>query len=110
MYPLRVNYFSDAKAQGYRFVENQAELLKVYDKVFHSSVKTYIANTNAEDVWGNDYFLQTGYGQIGIYVKTTGDCPACTFDMKVKIIASNTIYRESVEDIFGNPLNGQNNP
>jgi hypothetical protein len=103
MYPLRVHYFDDARGTDYRFLNSPAELHRVYDRVFHQSVKDYIVNYDADEVTGNDYFLQTGYGQIGIYCTTHGDCPSCGFDFKVKIIASNTIYRESIEDDLGNP-------
>ena len=104
MYPLRVNYYDDPRPAEYRLLNAPEELLRVYDRVFHPAVKDYIAKVDANEVWGNDYFLQTGYGQIGVYCTTQGDCPACNFSFKVKIIASNTIYRESTEDIFGNPL------
>jgi hypothetical protein len=104
MYPLRINYYTDPKDADYRFVNSPAELLSVYDKVFHKSVKDYIANYEASKVWGNDYFLQTGFGEIGIYCKTLGDCPKCDFEFKVKIIHSNLIYRATIEDDFGNPL------
>ena len=102
MYPLRINYYTDPRPTGYRFLNTPAELLGVYDKVFHQSVKDYIAKYDANEVWGNDYFLQTGYGQIGIYCTTIGECPSCNFEFKVKIIASNTIYRETTGDDLGN--------
>lgn len=104
VYPLRTQYYTDPKVADYRFVNSPAELLAVYDKVFHKSVKDYIANYDANAVWGNDYFLQTGSGQIGIYCTTLGECPNCNFEFKVKIIHSNLIYRDTIEDIFGNPL------
>lgn len=47
MYPLRVNYYTDPKPSEYRFLQSPAELLDVYDKVFHKSVKHYIANYDA---------------------------------------------------------------
>jgi len=103
MYPLRVNYYTDPKPSEYRFLQSPAELLDVYDKVFHKSVKDYIANYDANEVWGNDYFLQTGTGEIGIYCTTLGVCPECSFEFKVKIIGSHWIYRDTIEDIFGNP-------
>lgn len=103
MYPLRITYYTDPKAADYRFLNSTAELLDVYEKVFHKSIKEYIANYDANEVWGNDYFLQTGSGQIGINCETLGDCPTCNFEFKVKIIRSNSIYRDTVEDIFGNP-------
>jgi len=109
-YPLRIQYYTDPKAADYRFLNSPAELLAVYDKVFHKSVKDYIASYDANDVWGNDYFLQTGTGQIGIYCKTLGECSACNFEFKVKIIHSNSIYRDTVEDAFGNPLKPGNEP
>jgi hypothetical protein len=96
MYPLRVLFFTDPKAADYRFLNSPAELLDVYDEVFHKSVKEYIAGHDANNVLGNDYFLQTGNGQIGIYCTTHGECPACSFDFKVKIIRSNSIYREGL--------------
>lgn len=110
MYPLRINYYTDPKAADYRFLNSQAELLTAYDKVFHRSVKNYIANFDANDLWGNYYFLQTGYGQIGIYCTTMGECPSCDFEFKVKIVASNTIYRETIEDDFGNPIKSGSTP
>lgn len=108
MYPLRIKYYTDPKPADYRFLNSPAELLDVYDKVFHQSVKDYIAKYDADDVWGNDYFLQTGYGQIGIYCTTIGECPSCNFEFKVKIIHSSTIYRETIEDDFGNPIKPNN--
>lgn len=110
MYPLRINYYTDPKPADYHFLNSPTELLDVYDKVFHQSVKDYIATYDANEVWGNDYFLQTGYGQIGIYCTTIGECPSCNFEFKVKIIASNTIYRETIEDDFGNPIKPGNTP
>ncbi len=110
MYPLRVLYYTDPKAADYRFLNSPAELLRVYDKVFHKSVKDYIASYDAVEVWGNDYFLRTGSGQIGIYCHTLGECPACTFEFQVKIIRSNSIYRDTVEDAFGNPLKPSDKP
>ena len=104
MYPLRVLFYSDEKAADYRFLTSPGELLRVYDKVFHESVKDYIAGYDADKVWGNDYFLQTGSGQIGIYCTTFGECPSCSFEFKVKVIRSNSIYRDTIEDAFGNPL------
>ncbi|MEP7148152.1 MAG: hypothetical protein ABI857_04655 [Acidobacteriota bacterium] len=104
MYPLRVRYFDDPRGADYRFLNSPAELLRVYDRVFHNTVIDYIRNVDANEVWGNDYFLQTGYGQIGIYCTTHGYCPECNFDFKVKIIASNTIYRDATEDLLGKPL------
>lgn len=95
MYPLRINYYSDPKATDYRYLNSPAELLRVYDKVLHKSVKDYIARWEANKVWGNDYFLQTGNGEIGIYCNTIGECPTCTFEFKVKIIHSNSIYQEN---------------
>jgi len=103
MYPLRAKYFDDARPAEYRFLNSPAELLQVYDKVFHQTVSDYIADVDPSEVTGNDYFLKTGYGQIGIYCTTHGDCPSCNFDFKVKIIASNSIYRDAAEDILGNP-------
>ncbi|HKP69400.1 MAG TPA: hypothetical protein VJV05_08955 [Pyrinomonadaceae bacterium] len=103
MYPLRVNYFDDRRDLGYRFLNSPAELLDVYDRVFHPTVITFIAKVDPDEIKGNDYFLQAGYGQLGIYCSTHGDCPSCTFDFKVKIIASNSIYRDATEDAFGNP-------
>lgn len=110
MYPLRINYYTDPKAADYRFLNSPAELIGVYDKVFHKSVKDYIVGYDADEVWGNDYFLQTGSGQVGIYCKTLGECPACNFEFKVKIIHSNSIYRDTIEDVFGNPLNPDKKP
>src|SRR5688500_12136840 len=104
MYPLRVTFFDDARAADYRFLNSPDELLSVYDRVFHQTVTDYIAQVDPNTVWGNDYFLQTGTGQIGIYCTTHGDCPSCTFDFKVKIVRGNSIYRDATEDIFGNPL------
>ena len=103
MYPLRVNFYTDPKPADYRFINSPEELLYTYENVFHESVKDYISNFNADEVWGNDYFLQTGSGQIGIYCTTIGECPNCTFDFKVKIIHSNSVYRDTIEDEFGNP-------
>jgi len=108
MYPLRINYYTDPKSSDYRFLESSTDLLQVYDKVFHSSVKEYIVSYDADKVWGNDYFLQTGTGQIGIYCKTAGECPECTFEFKVKIIHSNLIYRDTIEDVFGNTIHPSN--
>ena len=108
MYPLRVSYYTDPKPADYRFVNSPAELLAVYEMVFHQSVKDYISTYDADDLWGNDYFLQTGYGQVGIYCTTIGECPSCNFEFKVKIIHSNTIYRETIEDDFGNPIRRNN--
>ena len=104
MYPLRVNFYTDPNPADYRFLNSPDELLGVYENVFHKSVKDYIVNFDADEVWGNDYFLQTGSGQVGISCTTTGECPNCTFDFKVKIIHSNSIYRDTIEDEFGNPL------
>lgn len=99
MYPLRIHFYSDAKDADYRYLNTPAELVRVYDKVFHQSVKDYIANYDADKVWGNDYFLQTGTGEIGMYCTTLGECPACNFEFKVKIIHSNSIYRDTIEDV-----------
>ncbi|CAN5328920.1 hypothetical protein BH10ACI3_BH10ACI3_29720 [soil metagenome] len=110
MYPLRVNYYADPKAADYRFLNSPAELFGVYDEVFHKSVKDYIVSYDADKVWGNDYFLQTGTGAIGIYCKTIGECPSCSFEFKVKIIHSNSIYRDTIEDVFGNPLKPGDKP
>lgn len=104
MYPLRTRYYTDPKGSDYRYLNSPAELLGVYDNVFHKSVKDYIGNYDANEVWGNDYFLQTGTGEIGIYCKTLGECPTCNFEFKVKSIHSNSIYRDTIEDAFGNPL------
>jgi len=93
MFPLRVNYYTDARDADYRILNSASELLKVYDKVFHQSVKDYIANQNADHLRGNDYFLQTGFGQIGIYCTTLGECPDCNFKFQVKIISANAIYQ-----------------
>jgi hypothetical protein len=73
-------------------------------------VKDYIANYDADEVWGNDYFLQTGTGEIGIYCTTLGECPACNFEFKVKIIHSNLIYRDTIEDVLGNPIKPDDRP
>ena len=110
MYPLRINYYTDPKPAAYRFLNSPTELLDIYDKVFHKSVKDYIANYDADEVWGNDYFLQTGSGLIGIYFNTVGECPECDFTFKVKIIHSNLIYRETIEDVFGNPIKSAGKP
>ena len=110
MYPLRINYYTDPKPADYRFLNSPAELLAVYDKVFHKSVKAYIAGYDANEVWGNDYFLQTDSGQIGIYCSALGECPTCSFEFKVKIIHSNMIYRDTVDDVFGNPLKPGDKP
>lgn len=110
MYPLRIQYYTDPEAADYRFLNSPAELLDVYDKVFHKSVKDYIAGYDANEVWGNDYFLQTGTGQIGIYCNTLGECPACDFEFKVKIIRSNSIYRDTIEDVFGNQIKSDDKP
>ena len=110
MYPLRIQYYTDPKDADYRLLNSPAELLGVYDEVFHESVKDYIAGYDANEVWGNDYFLQTGTGQVGIYCTTTGECPGCDFEFKVKIIHSNSIYRETIEDAFGNPLKSGDRP
>ena len=104
MYPLRVNYYKDPRPTDYRFLKTPADLLAVYDNVFHKSVKDYIARYDANGVWGNDYFLQTGSGQIGIYCKTFGDCPECSFEFKVKLIHSNSIYRDAAADVSGDPI------
>ncbi len=104
MYPLRVTFYNDPKPADYRFLQSPDELLDVYDKVFHKSVVNYITSYDANEVWGNDYFLQTGTGQIGISCTTLGDCPECSFEFKVKVIRGNSIYRDTVEDIFGNPI------
>lgn len=96
MYPLRVNFYTDPREQEYRFIENSTELLNVYDQVFHESVKSYIANTNPAEIWGNSYFMQTGYGQIGIFVTCNGGEEDCTYKFRIKIINSNTIYNESI--------------
>src|SRR5687767_9008076 len=42
MYPLRVGYYDDPRQAGYRFLNERAELLRDYDKVFHKSVKDYV--------------------------------------------------------------------
>ncbi|MGE0245348.1 MAG: hypothetical protein AB7Q37_06850 [Pyrinomonadaceae bacterium] len=110
MYPLRVLFYTDPKPADYRFLNSPTELLDVYDDVFHISVKDYIARYDADEVWGNDYFLQTGIGQIGIYCTTLGECPTCSFEFKVKIVRSNSIYRDTVEDAFGNPLKLKDKP
>ncbi len=110
MYPLRYQYYTDAKDADYRYLNSPAELLRVYDKVFHKSVKDYIASYDANEIWGNDYFLQTGTGEIGIYCNTLGECPTCSFEFKVKIIHSNLIYRDTIEDIFGRPLKPGDKP
>lgn len=104
MYPLRIHFYTDPKDADYRFINSTSDLLDVYDIVFHKSVKEYISNYDADKVWGNDYFLQTGSGQIGIYCNTRGQCPDCNFEFKVKTIHSNSIYRDTIEDAFGNPL------
>mgnify|MGYP007097581582 FL=1 len=100
MYPLRVKYYTDPRPSDYRFLRSPGEMLEAYDMVFHQSVKDYIANYDAGEVWGNDYFLQTGTGQIGIYCTTTGECPECSFEFKVKIIHSNLIYRDPVDEVM----------
>ncbi|MGD9562448.1 MAG: hypothetical protein AB7F88_09550 [Pyrinomonadaceae bacterium] len=110
MYPLRVLYYTDPKPADYRFLNSPSEFLGVYDEVFHKSVKDYIARYEADEVWGNDYFLQTGTGQIGIYCTTLGECPTCSFEFRVKIIRSNSIYRDTIEDSFGNPLKPEDEP
>lgn len=96
MYPLRVNYYDDPKPKEYRFLSSPAELIRDYDKIFDKSVKNYIAKYDPEEVSGNDYFLQTGYGEIGIYCTTIGQCPECEFKFEVKIIASNSIHRDAI--------------
>lgn len=98
MYPLRINYYTDPKPSDYRLLNSPEELIAVYDKVFDSIVKEYIANYDANKVWGNDYFLQTGNGKIGIYCHTFGECPECTFEFHVKIIHSNLIYIDEQTD------------
>ncbi len=110
MYPLRVTFYTDPKPAEYRLLQSPAELLDVYDKVFHKSVTDYIAKYDAREVWGNDYFLQIGTGQIGIYCDTLGDCPECSFEFKVKIVRGNSIYRDTIEDIFGNPIKSSETP
>jgi hypothetical protein len=42
MYPLRITYYTDPWNAHLRSLNSATELLDVYDKVFHKSVKDYI--------------------------------------------------------------------
>ena len=103
-YPLRVNFYTDPRATDYRFIESQSELLKVYEQVFSYSVKDYISKFNPVKIWGNDYFMQTDSGQIGIAVSCKNNKESCDYDFKVKIIHSNSIEIDYQSSLCGNTI------
>lgn len=92
IYPFRVNYANDPLSKNYRFIKNQGELIRVYDKVFDAALKGRISKTSEKDMWGNYHGIATPRGEIwiGVYcTRSKNDCSSGYY-LRLSTIHSNS--------------------
>jgi hypothetical protein len=93
IYPLRVNFPTDADTKDYTFVKDRASFLRVYDRIFDGNVKRFIEGIdveNSESIWARYDGIAVGRGTIWIGVFCSDKpCESDKYHINIRTIHGN---------------------